>query len=647
MDVTRTKQDKFMPQETRDNPYDVTLVVEDGKEFRAHRKVLSEASPFFDKLLNSGMRESKEGVIRLEMLTEAGLGAVLEFIYTGGVEMLAEDNARDLIEMADYLFIPQVKTFAAGVLAQKLNTSNCISSYYFAKRYQCEELVSDATKFIYANFTNVAKTEQFLNMSSEEVNKWISSDDINVSSEEDVVKIILTWIDHDKSERKKYFADLFRQVRLIYASRDYLFNDIVTHDVVNDNACCLELVKDAMEAIDFKNWKKYISFSPPRKSLATPVILVSRWTETNRKDWKLLSYFPSTYTWYEVCDIPWAPSQMVSCHGMLYFLKERGNRKLIRYDPFFDLWTDVPYKGKRDLQQIFVIEKNEDGIYALEKDNEISCPVCVSVGSGNAQEAPVRCGKQHLSYITKYKPESNSWEDILSVDFGRRTGMCLVAKDNFIYFIGGRIFDTGNLGVRIRISADVDRYELSKRQWDKLANLQERRFKASGGTTAHGKIFIFGGYENTFNRVFVKSCEVYNERTNEWQLIASPRLTESPCHDTASIVRVDDKVYLVESEVRGKIQCYDPDKDEWNVVTEIPEPTHQSNRRIRRDLLTTSCSMTVFTGCKLHWHRSQFQCSPPPWASIQDVALFFDEMVQFRTQSPQAPRSAVGRATNR
>ena len=150
MDVTRTKQNKFIPQETHNNPYDVTLVVEDGKEFKAHKKVLSEASSFFDKLLNSGMRESKDGVVRLKMLTEAGLGAVLEFIYTGGVEILAEDNARDLIEMADYLFIPRLKTFAGRVLTQTLETSHCISIYHFAERYQCEGLVSDAKNFIHS-----------------------------------------------------------------------------------------------------------------------------------------------------------------------------------------------------------------------------------------------------------------------------------------------------------------------------------------------------------------------------------------------------------------------------------------------------------------------------------------------------------------
>ena len=45
------------------NPFDITLVVKDGKEFQAHRNVLSQASPFFEKLLNSDMKENNEGVM--------------------------------------------------------------------------------------------------------------------------------------------------------------------------------------------------------------------------------------------------------------------------------------------------------------------------------------------------------------------------------------------------------------------------------------------------------------------------------------------------------------------------------------------------------------------------------------------------------
>ena len=43
----------FLPNDTLDQPCDVVLMVKDGKEFKAHRQVLSEASPFFEKLLNA------------------------------------------------------------------------------------------------------------------------------------------------------------------------------------------------------------------------------------------------------------------------------------------------------------------------------------------------------------------------------------------------------------------------------------------------------------------------------------------------------------------------------------------------------------------------------------------------------------------
>ncbi len=104
----------FMPKDTLDQPCDVTLVVEDGKKFKAHRQVLSEASPFFEKLLVSDMKESKEGIVRLEMFSESAMGKILEFIYTGNPQILTEDNAQDLFVMADYLFLENLKTIAIG-----------------------------------------------------------------------------------------------------------------------------------------------------------------------------------------------------------------------------------------------------------------------------------------------------------------------------------------------------------------------------------------------------------------------------------------------------------------------------------------------------------------------------------------------------
>ena len=83
------KDRKAISQEASDliSPY-VTLVVKGGKEFKAQRHILSDASPFFEKLLNSDMKVSCEGVLTvvwLEMLTEVGMSDILDFIYTATV----------------------------------------------------------------------------------------------------------------------------------------------------------------------------------------------------------------------------------------------------------------------------------------------------------------------------------------------------------------------------------------------------------------------------------------------------------------------------------------------------------------------------------------------------------------------------------
>ena len=88
---------------------DTTLVAKEGKEFRAHRNMLSAASPFFGKLLQSYLKEKDEGVIRFEEISESILEDVLEFIYTGSVE-INEGNAKDLIIAADYLLLVCLKT---------------------------------------------------------------------------------------------------------------------------------------------------------------------------------------------------------------------------------------------------------------------------------------------------------------------------------------------------------------------------------------------------------------------------------------------------------------------------------------------------------------------------------------------------------
>ena len=608
---SRIRQQFFAPQETLDHPFDVTLVAEDGKEFRAHRRVLSEASPFFEKLFNSDMRESNEGLIRLEMLTGASLSDILEYIYTRIVQITAEDNARDLIAMADYLVLPHRKTIAGKFLAQTLNASNSISTYHFAERFRCDELISDAKNFIFENFATVAATEDFLNLSSEQVKMWISSDEINVSAEEDVFTIILTWIDHDKNKRKKYFAELFREVRLVYISRDFLLSNIVTNDLVNDNEGCMDRVRDA---IKFTASKDYNPISvEPRKSLEIPVIVVysprtyqiPRFYYPREDSW---SRFPGkklpcvNISEFELSEFS-GQLHLASCRGKLFFMPSPGSRKILHYDSFSNRWEFLPYTTPRRMLNVFV--RNEKEIYALVSEDR-SCPVCqrgnwrcYSSHEWTGRMSP--CGRRHASVITKYIAESNSWADITSFDWGRKERMSIVAKDNFIYFLGGSMVEASRNYPYTRAYEtlrDANRYELSTNTWDKIADLQEARCDACGAA-AYGKVFILCGLEVLRPIRFseLKSCEVYDETTNEWHFIAS--LVYFPL---AVLTACADMLYVL-NEHPGitcdiDIRCYDPDKNEWTekaseMLTGFPEDYCKM----------ICCPMRVFKGTCLAGRR--------------------------------------------
>lgn len=204
-------------------------------------------------------------------------------------------------------------------------------------------------------------------------------------------------------------------------------------------------------------------------------------------------------------------------------------------------------------------------------------------------------------YIAKYRPESNTWEDMSSLKFAMvslssQEGMCILVRDSFIYFIGGR---------RVRnhwrrpVLKNVYRYDLLKNQGNRLANLKlERAFAC--GASAHGKLFVTGGINRS--EVISNTCEVYDETTNEWQFIAS---LCTPPDAVPHILSVDDALYSVarfygRDSLGAKIDCYEPDKDKWYKRAEIPMRVNAAEARTYRicdcsDRVNAS-SMRIFKG---------------------------------------------------
>ena len=77
---------------------DVILEVGSGDDqvrLKAHRNVLCAASPFFYNALNTEMKEKEERVIRLKNLKKDLMEEVLEYFYTGHINV---DDLNDIVQ---------------------------------------------------------------------------------------------------------------------------------------------------------------------------------------------------------------------------------------------------------------------------------------------------------------------------------------------------------------------------------------------------------------------------------------------------------------------------------------------------------------------------------------------------------------------
>jgi len=385
---------------------DVILEVGSGDDqarLKAHRVVLCAASPFFNNALNSDMKEKKEGMIRLEETSKAVMEEVLEYLYTGHVDISENTSANfDLIAAADYFVIPSLKTLCGKGIFKTLALCNCVSIYYFASKYRCEELQKGANDFILANFVAVAETEDFLNLTSKEVEKWISSDKIIVEGEEEVFEVVVKWMERNESQKQNFY-ELFRHIRCVYLPRVYLLNVVLRDPLVKNNVDCSNCAQDAMKMVFGGGEECYFAQSPRNclKTLETAIVACG--------ENSTLCYIPPEDKWYKLSRMLSRRnffSQAISvCQGKLFSIG--GNRDgcpAERYDPVTNTWSLVE-SFKQRLK--FCTAVTFQGLLYV---------------MGGVEQNENEC----LNTVQRYNPDTNLWQ-VVSPLSSPRSSVCALS----------------------------------------------------------------------------------------------------------------------------------------------------------------------------------------------------------------------------
>ncbi|CAI5482502.1 unnamed protein product [Closterium sp. Yama58-4] len=104
---------------------DVSLETPDGAKIGAHRCILSAWSPVFARMFGGGFKEEKAGSIHIEDMNRQTLEMLLNFMYTGDVEVTeATTKELELLIAADKYGVEALKKLLDAALPKHLNGEN-------------------------------------------------------------------------------------------------------------------------------------------------------------------------------------------------------------------------------------------------------------------------------------------------------------------------------------------------------------------------------------------------------------------------------------------------------------------------------------------------------------------------------------------
>lgn len=519
---------------------DIQLGVGDF-HLKSHRVVLAAASSYFNAMFTGDMKESRQDEVILFGVEFSALEDLVNFCYTGRIEINV-DNVQNLLCASNLLQLASVKQACVEFLHRVLHPTNCLGIRSFADTYSCIDLVKAADVFAVKNFSEVARSEEFLSLAPEAVVEMISREELNVRTEEEVFEAISAWVRREEDERKDFLPELLKNVRLPLISPQYLCDKVSSDELIKSNLACRDLVDEAKDYLLMPERRcklQSIRTKPRRCSEAACLIYaIGGLTSSGEALSTVETYDTLTGQW-----LPGLPMSTLRTRVGVAVLDKKlyalggfdGHKRLSTvecFDPQFQTWKAVaPMNTRRSALGAVVVS---GGIYVVGGyDGHIS-----------------------LSTVECYSPAVNSWKFVAPMGT-LRSAAGVTELNGKIFAIGGHnglsIFNT------------VEVYNPQTNTWVQSPPMSVRRCRV-GVATLNGRIYVCGGYDGS---CFLNTVECFDPETGQWTFVAPMNTRRS----RVAVVTLGGRLYAIGGydglSNLNTVECFDVLSNRWTPVASM------------------------------------------------------------------------------
>ena len=175
------------------------------------------------------------------------------YIYFLGKETINDNEKVLALKNRKVILEENEETKVTKVIKESVSLQSVALSYFIAKTFYLPKLSNNRFKLIQRCLFKVAQTKNFLELDYVSVKKILSSSELHITSELEIMKVADSWLRHNYNQRSKYANDILLRVRLPLLSMSVLKKvlgrsyNTRNSTVFQKNEECLETINKILE----------------------------------------------------------------------------------------------------------------------------------------------------------------------------------------------------------------------------------------------------------------------------------------------------------------------------------------------------------------------------------------------------------------
>ncbi|KAJ8285845.1 hypothetical protein GJAV_G00031600 [Gymnothorax javanicus] len=524
--------------------FDVVLLVE-GRPVQAHRILLAASCDYFRGMFAGGLREMQQSEIPVHGVTYTAMNKLLDFIYTAELE-LNLDNVQEILCASTLLQIQDVIGFCCDFLFSWLDDDNILEVYKLADMYGLEQLGAKVHSYILKNIQTFSRTPVYRQLPPEKVFSVLSSDELEVNSENEVYEAALHY-HYSPEEVETDQVCLQDPLKMLEAVRFCLMERPVLQRLHERLKRCplRDCVAAALRYHGQELWQPVLQtpLTQPRSCFCCILGfggMYSPGSVTASDEFQI--FHPSWGEWrtLSAAQGPRMSNQGIAVlNNFVYLIGGdkntsgfRAETRCWRYDPRHNSWCSIKPLQKQHADHCVCVVGGL--IYAIggrDYSNELDCverydphtntweyvaplrrEVYAHAGAVVEGKIYITCGRRGLSYLKEtycYDPMSNHWDPCAEGPV-ERAWHGMAAVNGRAYVIGGSNDERGYRRDVLKVVC----YSPAVNQWSVLSPLPAGHGEP-GTVVVDSCIFILGGRSHDKGSR-TKYVHVYDTKTDRW-----------------------------------------------------------------------------------------------------------------------------------